>query len=436
VGYLTLVATFTASTVAFGTTPPLLSRTVPIRSPLMTCDCVVPTTSRLSTKTARPTKATIPLKPYLISPPGFTNVIPSNRRVQPLGKYTTTLHAAFVLTAILLTTLFCVRYKTMTNRRARQSRSKIRSNIVPMKIGINYSGFPQHYPELFGIASLSADKIQGKLLGWRRRCKQPNDGDSPRVPHAFRQGSRALSRDFHESRVPRDLVQQWQRALGLRQDSFDHVILELQQGIVHAEPVILDAPIQQVDQLLLARQSLANLQQLCRLCVQRVVELHFVRFARRLPAKRLFPQVRDLPVHIQIQPFEMVQLPGQFENLRAQPRANLKRCRSRVFVQLPDFIAGIPGALRNLDLDELRHAGLEHPPVRKDIARRQATAGVAAAHRHSRSEKITTLRRSKLMGLSRCRRRGGLLRDPPAHPADWFLVNRMPRVARRSAVAT
>src|SRR5208282_2517053 len=71
----------------------------------------------------------------------------------------------------------------------------------------------------------------------------------------------------------------------------------------------------------------------------------------------------------------------------------------------------------------------------KTLLAGEATAGVAAAHRHSSSEKITTLRRSKLMGLSRCRR-GGLLRDPPAHPADWFLVNRMPRVARRSAVAT
>jgi hypothetical protein len=64
------------------------------------------------------------------------------------------------------------------------------------------------------------------------------------MQHAFRQGLRPLSRDFHELRIPRNLVQQWQCALGLRKDSPNHVVLELQQGVVHAKPVILQKTVE------------------------------------------------------------------------------------------------------------------------------------------------------------------------------------------------
>ena len=88
--------------------------------------------------------------------------------------------------------------------------------------------------------------------------------------NAFAQGSRPLSRDFHEPQVPRNLVEQRKRSQGFRQDTFAQAVLELQQRVVHAKPVILHAPVEQADQFLLVPQSLADLHKLCRLCVEPV----------------------------------------------------------------------------------------------------------------------------------------------------------------------
>jgi len=63
-----------------------------------------------------------------------------------------------------------------------------------------------------------------------------------------------LSRDFHQPQVSRNLVEQRKRSQGFRQDSFAHVVLELQQRVVRAQPVILHAPVEQADQFLLSRQ--------------------------------------------------------------------------------------------------------------------------------------------------------------------------------------
>ncbi len=53
--YFAPVSPFTASTLAFGTTAPVLSKTVPTKSPLMTCADVWPTNTSPSTSTAAAT---------------------------------------------------------------------------------------------------------------------------------------------------------------------------------------------------------------------------------------------------------------------------------------------------------------------------------------------------------------------------------------------
>src|SRR5215469_9198160 len=137
------------------------------------------------------------------------------------------------------------------------------------------------------------------------------------VPDSLCQRSRSLPRDVHESIVTRDLVEYRQHALWLRQHSLAYVRIELQKRIVYAQAVVLHPPLQQFDQLLLARQALADLQQLRRRGIHRVIESHFVNFSAALPSKCLFTEVRNLAMYVQILPAEVIQLPNELKNLGA-----------------------------------------------------------------------------------------------------------------------
>ena len=124
---------------------------------------------------------------------------------------------------------------------------------------------------------------------------------------ALRQGPRTLASDFHEARVAGDLLEQRKGTLRLGENAFVEVRLELHKSIVHAQAVVLHAALQQFHKLLLARQPLANLQELHGRGVQRVVEFHFEGFGAILPAKRFFAQVGDLAVDIEVQTLEEIE---------------------------------------------------------------------------------------------------------------------------------
>jgi hypothetical protein len=85
---------------------------------------------------------------------------------------------------------------------------------------------------------------------------------------------------------------------------------ELQQRIINSQPVVTNPPLQQRIMLLLSGQSLKDLQQPRSGGIQRVIEFRFVTNAALLPAKRLFPQIGDLAVDVQILPPKIVQLRG------------------------------------------------------------------------------------------------------------------------------
>src|SRR5580704_12262338 len=158
------------------------------------------------------------------------------------------------------------------------------------------------------------------------------------MPQPLGQGARSLPRNVHEPRVFRNLLQQWENFLRLRQHSLAHIGVQLQQRVVHSQAVVLHPSLYQFNQLLLPRQPFTNLQQLRRIAVQRVVELGLVTFRPILPTKSFLSQIGNLSVYVQIDTLEMILLVDQFENLAAQCSAHFEGTRSRVFLQLPDFI--------------------------------------------------------------------------------------------------
>ena len=70
-------------------------------------------------------------------------------------------------------------------------------------------------------------------------------------------------------------------------------------------------------------------------------------------------------MHIQIEPFEVIQLIDQLKHLRAQGIADLKRRGASILIELPDLVGTSIGIVLYFDFNEFRRAGLEYPPVSK-----------------------------------------------------------------------
>src|ERR1700693_641955 len=78
-------------------------------------------------------------------------------------------------------------------------------------------------------------------------------------------------------------------------------------------------------------------------------------------------------MYVQIDPFEVVQLTHQLEDLRPQRGCQLKWRRPSIFVHLPNLVTRVLSRLRDFYLDKLRHATFEHPAIRENShARRSA----------------------------------------------------------------
>src|SRR6266403_538090 len=153
-----------------------------------------------------------------------------------------------------------------------------------------------------------------------------------------------------------------------------------QQRVVDSQPVVAHPARDQVDVLLLARQSLENLQKLRRRRIQRVVEFGFMDFGAGFPAERLLAKVGDFTVHIQVLTLKMFQLRCKIEHLRTQRRAHLEWRSTGILVELAYLVRGSVRIFPHRNLNEFRGAGFE------DAAKNQlcATGGGRGVCRLSR----------------------------------------------------
>src|SRR4029077_11697007 len=95
------------------------------------------------------------------------------------------------------------------------------------------------------------------------KFKEKNQvGESALMSDTLGEGSGALAGNVHESRIPGDLVEDREDALGLRQEAAVEIGFELQQSVIDSQAVVAHAPGDQVEVLLLARQPFENLQKL------------------------------------------------------------------------------------------------------------------------------------------------------------------------------
>src|SRR5215469_10060957 len=164
-----------------------------------------------------------------------------------------------------------------------------------------------------------------------------------------------------------------QRVLGFREFALVQGVLELEQGIVNAQPVILHAALKELDQLLLAGEPFANLQELRGRGVERVVEFDLAGNHAVVPAKGFLAQVGDFSMYVEIETLEIAKIGNQLEDFAAQRRPNFERSSARVFIELSDLVGSGIGILLDADLNELRNAGLEDAAVGEPVAGRVGT---------------------------------------------------------------
>src|SRR6266850_7769985 len=176
---------------------------------------------------------------------------------------------------------------------------------------------------------------------------------------AFGEGPRPLACDIHKLRIRGNLIQHRKDALRFRQQAAIEIGFELQQRVVDSQPVVAHPARDQVDVLLLACQSLENLQKLRRRRIQRVVEFGFMDFGAGFPAERLLAKVGDFTVYIQILTLTMFQLRCKIEHLRAQRRAYLERRSTGILVELAYLVRGSVRIFTHRNLNEFRRAGFE-----------------------------------------------------------------------------
>ena len=179
----------------------------------------------------------------------------------------------------------------------------------------------------------------------------------------FGQGTGALAGYFDHAVVGGNLVEEGEEAGGLWEDALGEVGFELEEGVVDAEAVVLNAALEEVGEFLLARQALANLEKLGGFGVDRVVEGDLTVIGGLFPTKSLFAEVGNFAVNVEIQALEVMELCDQLEDFGAKGLPDLKWRGTGVFVELADFVGGGLGILIDLDLDEFRAAGFEDAAV-------------------------------------------------------------------------
>lgn len=156
------------------------------------------------------------------------------------------------------------------------------------------------------------------------------------VADAFGYGPGALSGDLDKTGIGSDLVESRKGSLRLGEQVAIEVGFELEKGIVDAEAVIFHAALKEHDQFLLAGQTFEDLEELGGGGVERVVESGFVGFGALLPTERLFAEVGDFAVDVEVLILEVIHLRGEFEHFGAQGCSDFEGGLAGIVVELAD----------------------------------------------------------------------------------------------------
>ena len=179
------------------------------------------------------------------------------------------------------------------------------------------------------------------------------------MPDTLGERSGALAGDFYEFGVGGDLVEYGEEALGFGDEAAVEVGLELEEGVVDAEAVVLDAAGDEGDVFLLAGEAFEDLQKLGTCRVKCIVKFSFVCLTALLPAERFFAEVSDFAMDIEVLILKTIELGSQVKHFGAQSGADFKGRSAGVFVQLANVVGGGVGVVAYGDFDEFGRAGFE-----------------------------------------------------------------------------
>ena len=200
------------------------------------------------------------------------------------------------------------------------------------------------------------------------------------------EGAGALAGYIDEAVVGGDLVEEGEEALGFGEDTLGEVGVEFEEGVVDAETVVFDAALKDLDELLLAGQAFADLQEVGGCGVYGVVEGDFMGFGATLQTEGFFAEVGNFAVDVEFDVVEVVQLGDELEDLLAEGGTDFKGSGAGVFVELADFVGGFVGVFVDFDFDEFGSAGFEDAPVGED----GGTGGSSERRSGSQQEEKTT----------------------------------------------
>lgn len=167
-----------------------------------------------------------------------------------------------------------------------------------------------------------------------------------------------LARNVDEMVVRGKLVQGSEEFLGLDEEIAIVVLLNLEEHVIDAEPVVAHGAAKIGEIGLLARETFEDIEKLAGSGILRVVETDGMRHSAELILERLLTEIGNSAVHFQVDALEIAQFGGEGKDFLGDRGIDLHGLRTGIITELADVVRAGAGFVY-LDFDELGIARLE-----------------------------------------------------------------------------
>lgn len=167
-----------------------------------------------------------------------------------------------------------------------------------------------------------------------------------------------LAGDVDEVVVSSKLVQRGEEFLRLDEEIAIVVLLNLEEHVIHAEPIIAHGAAEIGEIGLLASETFEDIKKLVGAGILRVIEGDGMRYSAELILERLLTEIGNSAVHFQVDAVEIVKFGGESKDFLGDRGIDLHGLRAGIITELADVVGAGAGFV-DLDFYELGIAGLE-----------------------------------------------------------------------------
>ena len=144
--------------------------------------------------------------------------------------------------------------------------------------------------------------------------------------------------DIDEMLVRSKLVQGSEEFLGLDEEVAIVVLLNLEENVVDAEPVVAHGAEEIREIGLLTRETFEDIEKLVGSGILRVIETYGMRYGAELILERLLTEIGNSAVHFEIDAVEIVKFGGEGKDLLSDRGIDLHGLRTGIITKLPDVV--------------------------------------------------------------------------------------------------